>query len=220
VNLTFYERIVDFCLFHDIYILYGLVYGEIYLHNNSPPSILQILREWYISIKFTSLSKIFNMLGWRISFVISYKRLIAALSWVKLYLDYGAFTLIQVAAVTAMYGDQSCVYDIRALYKERQDVLINRLAISCWNFPSPVVTTFSWAPISDQYKHLGSIKFSKFLRDGAKVAVAPGISFGEHGDGHVRIGLVENVNRTRQAIQSIKVFSHTKIQIVSLEKIL
>ena len=206
VDLAFYERIVDFCLFHNIYILSDLAYGEVYFENNPPPSILQIRRAWDIAVEFTSLSKTYNMPGWRIGFATGNKRLIGALTRVKSYLDYGAFTPIQVAATAAMNGDQSCVDEMRVLYKERRDVLIDGLAAAGWEIPSPAATMFAWAPIPDRYKHLGSIEFSKMLLDGAKVAVAPGIGFGEHGDGHVRIGLVENVHRTRQAIRNIKAF--------------
>ena len=206
VDLAFYERIVDFCLFHNIYILSDLAYGEVYFDGNPPPSILQIRRAWDIAVEFTSLSKTYNMPGWRIGFATGNKRLIGALTRVKSYLDYGAFTPIQVAATAAMNGDQTCVDDMRALYKERRDVLIYGLAAAGWEIPSPAATMFAWAPIPDRYKNLGSIGFSKMLLDGAKVAVAPGIGFGEHGDGHVRIGLVENVHRTRQAIRNIKAF--------------
>ena len=206
VDLAFYERIVDFCLFHNIYILSDLAYGEVYFDGNPPPSILQIRRAWDIAVEFTSLNKTYNMPGWRIGFATGNKRLIGALTRVKSYLDYGAFTPIQVAATAAMNGDQTCVDDMRALYKERRDVLIYGLAAAGWEIPSPAATMFAWAPIPYPYKHLGSIEFSKMLLDGAKVAVAPGIGFGEHGDGHVRIGLVENVHRTRQAIRNIKAF--------------
>ena len=206
VDLSFYERIVDFCLFHNIYILSDLAYGEVYFDGIPPPSILQIRRAWDIAVEFTSLSKTYNMPGWRIGFATGNKRLIGALTRVKSYLDYGAFTPIQVAATAAMNGDQTCVDDMRALYKERRDVLIYGLAAAGWEIPSPAATMFAWAPIPDRYKNLGSIEFSKMLLDGAKVAVAPGIGFGENGDGHVRIGLVENVHRTRQAIRNIKAF--------------
>lgn len=206
VDLDFYEQVVDFCIFHGIYILSDLAYGEVYFDNNPPPSILQIRRAWDIAVEFTSLSKTYNMPGWRIGFATGNKRLIAALARVKSYLDYGAFTPIQVAATAALNGDQTCVDQMRALYKERRDVLIDGLATAGWVIPSPPATMFAWAPIPPQYKHLGSLEFSKMLLDGAQVAVAPGIGFGEHGDGHVRIGLVENVHRTRQAIRNIKSF--------------
>lgn len=206
VGLDFYAQVVDFCLFHGIYILSDLAYGEVYFDDKPPPSILQIRRAWDIAVEFTSLSKTYNMPGWRIGFATGNKTLISALTRVKSYLDYGAFTPIQVAATAALNGDQSCVDDMRALYKERRDVLIEGLGSAGWDVPSPPATMFAWAPIPPQYKHLGSLEFSKLLLDGAQVAVAPGIGFGEHGDGHVRIGLVENIHRTRQAIRNIKSF--------------
>ena len=206
VGLDFYEEVVDFCRFHDIYILSDLAYAEVYFDDNPPPSILQIKRAWDVSVEFTSLSKTYSMPGWRIGFATGNTRLVEALARVKSYLDYGAFTPIQVAATAALNGDQACVDDMRALYKERRDVLIEGLAGAGWDVPSPPATMFAWAPIPPAFQHLGSIEFSKLLLSEARVAVAPGIGFGEHGDGHVRIGLVENVHRTRQAIRNIKAF--------------
>ncbi len=206
VGLDFYAQVVDFCLFHGIYILSDLAYGEVYFNDNPPPSILQIRRAWDIAVEFTSLSKTYNMPGWRIGFATGNKTLISALTRVKSYLDYGAFTPIQVAATAALNGDQSCVDEMRGLYKKRRDVLIEGLGSAGWEIPSPPATMFAWAPIPPQHRHLGSLEFSKLLLDGAQVAVAPGIGFGEHGDGHVRIGLVENLHRTRQAIRNIKSF--------------
>ena len=206
VGLDFYEEVVDFCRFHGIYILSDLAYAEVYFDGNPPPSILQIKRAWEVSVEFTSLSKTYSMPGWRIGFATGNTRLIGALTRVKSYLDYGAFTPIQVAATAALNGDQTCVDEMRALYRERRDVLIEGLASAGWDVPSPPATMFAWAPIPPAFAHMGSIEFSKLLLSEAKVAVAPGIGFGEHGDGHVRIGLVENVHRTRQAVRNIKAF--------------
>jgi len=206
VDLSFYEEVVDFCIHNNIYVLSDLAYAEVYFDDNPPPSILQIRRAWEIAVEFTSLSKTYSMPGWRIGFCTGNQRLVAALARVKSYLDYGAFTPIQVAATAALNGDQSCVDEMRALYKDRRDVLIEGLAGAGWDVPSPPATMFAWAPIPPEFEHLGSIEFSKLLLSEAKVAVAPGIGFGEHGDGHVRIGLVENVHRTRQAIRNIKSF--------------
>jgi len=206
VDLAFYEEVVDFCIHHGIYVLSDLAYAEVYFDDNPPPSILQIKRAWEIAVEFTSLSKTYSMPGWRIGFATGNQRLVAALTRVKSYLDYGAFTPIQVAATAALNGDQKCVDDMRALYKERRDVLIDGLSSAGWDVPSPPATMFAWAPIPPELAHLGSIEFSKLLLSEAKVAVAPGIGFGEHGDEHVRIGLVENVHRTRQAIRNIKAF--------------
>ncbi len=206
VDLDFYEEIVDFCHFHGIYILSDLAYSEIYFDITPPPSILQIKRAWEIAVEFTSMSKTYSMPGWRIGFAAGNKQLIAALARVKSYLDYGAFTPIQVAATAALNGPQDCVDDIRALYKERRDVLIDGLHKAGWDVPSPPATMFAWAPIPPEFMHLGSLEFTKLLLKEAKVAVSPGLGFGEYGDAHVRIALCENLHRTRQGIRSIKGF--------------
>jgi len=205
-DLDFYARVVDFCRFHEIWILSDLAYSEIYFDGVPPPSILQVPGARDIAIEFTSLSKTYNMPGWRIGFASGNKTLVGALTRIKSYLDYGAFTPVQVAATAALNGPQDCVDGIRAMYKERRDVLIDGLANAGWDVPPPPATMFAWAPIPPAFSHLGSMEFSKLLLSEAKVAVAPGVGFGEHGDGHVRIGLVENVHRTRQAIRNIKTF--------------
>jgi len=206
VDLDFYARVVDFCRHHEIWILSDLAYAEVYFDDQPPPSILQVPGARDIAVEFTSMSKTYNMPGWRIGFATGNKTLIAALTRIKSYLDYGAFTPIQVAAAAALNGPQDCVDEMRALYKERRDVLIDGLAAAGWQVPRPQATMFAWAPIPHAFRHLGSIEFSKLLLREANVAVAPGIGFGEHGDGHVRIGLVENLHRTRQAIRNIKAF--------------
>ncbi len=206
VDLEFYARVVDFCRHHEIWILSDLAYSEIYFDVPPPPSILQVPGGRDIAIEFTSMSKTYNMPGWRIGFASGNKTLVGALTRIKSYLDYGAFTPVQVAATAALNGPQDCVDEIRAMYKERRDVLIDGLAAAGWEVPSPPATMFAWAPIPPKFRHLGSMEFSKLLLSEAQVAVAPGIGFGEHGDGHVRIGLVENVHRTRQAIRNIKAF--------------
>jgi len=205
-DLDFYKEVVDFCRFHEIYILSDLAYAEVYFDDQPPPSILQIKNAWDIAVEFTSLSKTYSMPGWRIGFATGNKRLIAALARVKSYLDYGAFTAIQVAATAALNGPQDCVDDMRDLYRERRDVLIGGLSNAGWDVPSPAATMFAWAPIPKNLSGMGSLEFSKLLLEQADVAVAPGIGFGEHGDGHVRIALVENVHRTRQAVRNIKSF--------------
>ncbi|NQU55844.1 MAG: LL-diaminopimelate aminotransferase [Rhodospirillales bacterium] len=206
VDLDFYAQVVDFCRHHEIWILSDLAYAEIYFDITPPPSILQVPGAKDIAVEFTSMSKTYNMPGWRIGFCSGNKTLVAALTRIKSYLDYGAFTPVQVAATAALNGPQDCVDEIRNLYKERRDVLIDGLAAAGWDVPSPAATMFAWAPIPPAFQHLGSIEFSKLLLAEAQVAVAPGIGFGEHGDGHVRIGLVENVHRIRQAIRNIKSF--------------
>ncbi|MBL4888392.1 MAG: LL-diaminopimelate aminotransferase [Candidatus Lindowbacteria bacterium] len=205
-DLAFYAEVVDFCRFHNIYVLSDLAYSEIYFDDNPPPSMLQVKGAKDICVEFTSMSKTYNMPGWRIGFAAGNPELIGALTRIKSYLDYGAFTPIQVAATAALNGPQDCVDDIRALYKGRRDVLIDGLAQTGWVVPSPPATMFAWAPLPEPFKHIGSLEFSKLLLSEAQVAVAPGIGFGEHGDDHVRLALVENKHRTRQALRSIKSF--------------
>ncbi len=206
VGLEFYDEVVGFCRIHGIYILSDIAYAEIYYNGEPPPSILQIPEARDIAVEFSSLSKTYSMPGWRIGFAAGNKRLIAALARIKSYLDYGAFTPVQVAAAAALNGPQDCVDEIRALYKERRDVLIDGLSAAGWNVPSPTATMFAWAPIPPAFAHMGSLEFSKLLLREAKVAVAPGLGFGEYGDEHVRIGLVENTHRIRQAVRNIKAF--------------
>ncbi|HTW26905.1 MAG TPA: LL-diaminopimelate aminotransferase [Acetobacteraceae bacterium] len=207
-DLDFYREIVTFARRHELWILSDLAYAEIYFGDRRPPSILQVPGAREIAVEFTSLSKTYSMPGWRMGFAAGNRRLIAALARMKSYLDYGAFTPIQVAAVAALNGPQDCVDAMRALYRERRDVLIRGLAGAGWDVPSPEGSMFAWAPVPPQFAALGSLEFSKLLLARAKVAVAPGIGFGEHGDGHVRIALVENVQRLRQAVRNIRGFLH------------
>ncbi len=205
VDLDFYTEIVDFCRFHEIYILSDLAYSEVYFDGNPPPSILEVPGARDLAVEFTSLSKTYSMPGWRIGFAAGNKTLIEALARVKSYLDYGAFTPIQVAATAALNGPQDCVEEMRSLYQSRRDVLVEGLSAAGWEIPSPKATMFAWAPIPESYQEAGSLEFSKVLLREAKVAVSPGIGFGEYGEGFVRIALVENLHRTRQAIRNIKV---------------
>jgi alanine-synthesizing transaminase len=205
-DLDFYGQVVDFCRHYGIYILSDLAYAEIYFDGNPPPSILQVPGARDIAVEFTSMSKTYSMPGWRIGFACGNARLIAALARVKSYLDYGAFTPVQVAATAALNGPQECVVEMRERYRARRDVLISGLNNAGWEVPSPRATMFAWAPIPPAFKHLGSLEFSKLVMREAKVAVSPGIGFGEHGDGHVRFALVENTHRIRQAVRNIKGF--------------
>jgi alanine-synthesizing transaminase len=205
-DLDFYREIVAFARKHEIWVMSDLAYAEIYFGDNVPPSILQVPGAKDIAVEFTSLSKTYSMAGWRMGFAAGNPRLINALTRMKSYLDYGAFTPIQVAAVTALTGPQDCVEQIRGVYRERRDVLIKGLASAGWDMPSPDGSMFAWAPIPPRYASLGSVEFSKLLLQRAKVAVAPGLGFGEHGEGYVRIGLVENPHRLRQAIRNIRTF--------------
>ncbi len=205
-DLDFYREIVAFCRKHEIYILSDLAYAEIYFGDVPPPSILQIPGAKDITVEFTSLSKTYSMPGWRMGFAAGNARLIGALARIKSYLDYGAFTPIQVAATAALNGPQDCVAEMRALYRERRDLLLPGLKSAGWDIPVPEGSMFAWAPIPERFAHLGSVEFSKLLLTRAKVAVAPGIGFGEYGDTHVRIALVENNQRLRQAVRNIRAF--------------
>jgi alanine-synthesizing transaminase len=205
-DLDFYRDIVAFAKKHEIWVLSDLAYAEIYFGERVPPSILQIPGAKDVAVEFTSMSKTYSMPGWRIGFAAGNARLVSALARMKSYLDYGAFTPIQVAAVAALNGPQDCVQQIRDLYRERRDVVVKGLAGAGWDIPSPEGSMFAWAPIPARYAHLGSVDFSKLLLERAQVAVAPGLGFGEHGDTHVRIGLVENTQRLRQAVRNIRAF--------------
>jgi len=219
VDVEFYKPIVEFCREHGIYILSDLAYAEVYFDGNPPPSILEVPGAKDIAVEFTSMSKTYSMAGWRIGFAAGNARLISALARIKSYLDYGAFTPIQVAATAALNGPQDCVEMVRNTYRSRRDVLVNGLKGSGWDIPSPKATMFAWAPIPQAFKGLSSLEFSKLLLQHAKVAVSPGAGFGEYGDEHVRIALVENEHRIRQAVRNIKRFLANADQIVSREGI-
>jgi len=204
--IEFYRELVALCRRHELFILSDLAYAELYFGDTPPPSVLEVDGAKDITVEFTSMSKTYNMPGWRMGFAAGNPRLIAALARVKSYLDYGAFTPIQVAATAALNGPQDCIEEMRVLYKERREVLVKGLHAAGWDVPSPEASMFLWAPIPERFRHLGSVGFSKLLLEKAKVAVAPGLGFGEHGDQHVRIALVENSHRIRQALRGIKTF--------------
>lgn len=206
VDLDFYKEVVAFCKKHEIYILSDLAYAEIYFNDVPPPSILQVNGARDIAVEFTSMSKTYSMAGWRMGFAVGNKDLIGALTRMKSYVDYGAFTPIQVAATAALNGPQDCIDYARNTYKKRRDVLVEGMAGSGWEIPSPDATMFAWVPLPDAWKDVGSMEFSKAVLSYAQVAVAPGLGFGEYGDGHVRIALVENEQRIRQAVRSMKQF--------------
>jgi alanine-synthesizing transaminase len=206
VDLDFYREIVAFCRRHDIVVLSDLAYAEIYFDGKPPHSILEVPGARDIAVEFTSLSKTYSMAGWRIGFAVGNKRLIAALSRVKSYLDYGAFTPIQVAATAALNGPQDCVAETRERYQARRDVMIDGLRQAGWEVLQPEATMFAWAQIPTQFRPMGSLAFSKLLLERANVAVSPGIGFGEYGEGFVRVALVENRQRLRQATRNIKIF--------------
>ena len=203
VTLDFYREAVALAKRHDLIILSDLAYSEIYF-GDPPPSILEVEGAKDVAVEVNSLSKTYAMAGWRIGMAVGNARLINALARVKSYLDYGAYTPIQVAAVAALDGPESCVEDIRATYRGRRDVLIEHFSKAGWDIPLPDASMFAWAPIPEQFREMGSVAFAKMLMEEADVAVAPGLGFGEHGDGHVRIGFVENQQRIRQAARNLK----------------
>lgn len=205
-SIEFYRELVALCRRHELFILSDLAYAELYFGDTPPPSVLEVPGAKDITVEFTSMSKTYNMPGWRMGFAAGNPRLIAALARVKSYLDYGAFTPIQVAATAALNGPQDCIEEMRVLYKDRREVLVKGLKAAGWDVPAPEASMFLWAPIPERFRHLGSVGFSKLLLDKAKVAVAPGLGFGEHGDEHVRIALVENNHRIRQALRGIRTF--------------
>ena len=203
-SLDFYGEVVAFCRQHAIYIISDIAYAEVYFEGQPPPSILQVPGAKEIAVEFSSLSKTYSMPGWRIGFCAGNAKLIAALTRVKSYLDYGAFTPIQVAASAALNGPQDCVEEMRARYRSRRDVLVEGLNAAGWPVQAPTASMFAWAPIPEGFREMGSLAFAKLLLAKADVAVSPGIGFGEYGDGHVRFALVENEQRTRQALRNIK----------------
>ena len=205
-SIEFYRELVALCRRHELFILSDLAYAELYFGDTPPPSVLEVPGAKEVAVEFTSMSKTYNMPGWRVGFAAGNPRLISALARVKSYLDYGAFTPIQVAATAALNGPQENVAAMRALYRERRDLLVKGLRAAGWEVPMPEGSMFVWAPVPERFRHLGSVEFSKLLLARAKVAVAPGLGFGEHGDGHVRIALVENGQRIRQALRGIRGF--------------
>jgi alanine-synthesizing transaminase len=204
VDLEFLARVVSFARENDIIIIHDLAYAEIAFDGYQPPSILQAPEAREIAVEFYSLSKTYNMPGWRVGFCVGNKAIIAALARLKSYLDYGMFTPIQVAATVALNGSQECVKEIRSMYQKRRDALCDGLERIGWQVQKPKATMFVWARIPEEFKAMKSLEFSKFLLKEAGVAVSPGIGFGEFGDDFVRFGLVENEHRTRQAVRGLK----------------
>jgi len=205
-DLDFYSEIVTYAKRNDLIVLSDIAYAEIYFDGTPPPSILQVPGAMDIAVEFSSLSKTYAMPGWRMGFAVGNERLIGALARVKSYLDYGAYTPVQVASAAALNGPQDCIDKIRAIYKGRRDCLVDTLSRADWEIPAPPATMFAWAPIPESYRAVGSLEFSKLMLEKAQVAVSPGIGFGEYGEGYVRIALVENEQRIRQAGRNIKKF--------------
>jgi alanine-synthesizing transaminase len=207
-NLDFYRDLVAFAKKHSLLVLSDLAYAEVYF-DEPPPSILQVPGAMDVAVEFTSMSKTYSMPGWRIGFAVGNERVIAALARVKSYLDYGAFTPIQVAATAALNGPDDCIEEMRSIYKKRRDAIVDSFGRAGWQVPPPAASMFAWAPIPDPFKPLGSVEFSTLLVEKAGVAVSPGAGFGEYGEGHVRIALVENEQRIRQAARNIRRFLET-----------
>jgi alanine-synthesizing transaminase len=211
VGLDFYKELLRIARKHEMWVLSDLAYADIYFDDNPPPSILQLDGARDIAIEFQSLSKTYAMPGWRMGFAAGNKTLIGALARIKSYLDYGAYTPVQVAASAALNGPQECTDEIRAIYKARRDVLVESMGRAGWEITSPPASMFAWARLPESYREHGSMEFAKRLLIHAKVAVAPGIGFGEHGEGFVRIALVENEHRIRQAARNVKKFLSLRI---------
>jgi len=204
VDLEFFERIIEIAKANNIWVIHDLAYAAISFDGYKAPSILQVRGADEIAVEFYSMSKTYNMPGWRVGFMVGNRTLVAALAKIKSYLDYGMFTPIQVAAIAALEGPQDCVAEIRDMYQRRRDVLCDGLNAMGWAVKRPKATMFVWAPIPEPYRQMGSLEFSKKLLRDARVAVSPGVGFGSYGDDHVRFGLIENEHRTRQALRGIK----------------
>jgi alanine-synthesizing transaminase len=206
-SLDFYRDLVAFARKHELILLSDLAYAEVYFDDHDPPpSVLQIPGAMDVTVEFTSMSKTFSMAGWRMGFAVGNERLLGALTRVKSYLDYGAYTPIQVAATAALNGPDDCIREMRAIYKKRRDALVESFDKAGWKVPVPQASMFAWVPIPEKFRGLGSLEFSKLLLEKTDVAVAPGIGFGEHGDDYVRIALVENEQRIRQAARNVRKF--------------
>jgi alanine-synthesizing transaminase len=204
VELDFFERVIALAKKHDIFVVHDLAYADIVFDGWKAPSILQVPGAKDVAVEFFTLSKSYNMAGWRIGFMVGNRELVAALARIKSYHDYGTFTPLQVAAIAALEGDQACVHEIAATYQKRRDVLVKGLREAGWMVDCPKASMYIWAKIPDAYRGLGSVEFAKQLLAKAKVCVSPGIGFGDHGDDHVRFALIENEARIRQAVRGIK----------------
>jgi alanine-synthesizing transaminase len=208
-DLDFYRDVIAFAKKHNLIVLSDLAYAEVYFDDDPPPSILQVPGAMDVAVEFTSMSKTYSMPGWRMGFAVGNERIIAALARVKSYLDYGAFTPIQVAATAALNGSDDCIREMRDIYKRRRDVLVESFGRAGWDVPAPRASMFAWAPLPEPFRTLDTIEFSTLLIEKAEVAVSPGIGFGEHGEGFVRIALVENEQRIRQAARNLRRFLET-----------
>ena len=212
-SLDFYRDLVAFAKRHELILLSDLAYAEVYFdENDPPPSMLQVPGAIDVAVEFTSMSKTFSMAGWRMGFAVGNEKLLAALARVKSYLDYGAYTPIQVAAAAALNGPDDCIREMRETYRKRRDTLVEAFGRAGWEIPSPEASMFAWAPLPEAFKGLGSMQFATLMVEKSGVAVSPGVGFGEHGEGYVRIALVENEQRIRQAARGVRRFLESGIE--------
>ena len=211
-TLDFYKDLVAFAKKHEIFILSDLAYAELYFDGNPPPSVLQVPGAMDVTVEFTSMSKTYSMAGWRIGFAVGNERIIAALARVKSYLDYGAFTPVQVAATAALNGPDECIVEMRETYKKRRDVLVESFGRAGWDIPAPAASMFAWAPLPKGFAEIGSMQFATLMVEKSGVVVSPGVAFGEHGEGFVRIALVENEQRIRQAARNVRRFLESGVE--------
>jgi alanine-synthesizing transaminase len=211
-TLDFYKDLVAFAKKHEIFILSDLAYAELYFDGDPPPSVLQVPGAIDVTVEFTSMSKTFSMAGWRMGFAVGNERIIAALARVKSYLDYGAFTPVQVAATAALNGPDDCIREMRETYKKRRDVLVESFARAGWDIPPPAASMFAWAPLPEAFRGMGSMQFATLMVEKSGVVLSPGVAFGEHGEGYVRIALVENEQRIRQAARNMRRFLESGLE--------
>src|SRR6201995_1335950 len=211
-TLDFYRELVAFAKKHSLLVLSDLAYAEVYFDNNPPPSLLQVPGAMDVAVEFTSMSKTYSMAGWRMGFAVGNERIISALGRVKSYLDYGAFTPIQVAATAALNGPEDCIREMRETYRKRRDVLVESFGRAGWDIPPPSASMFAWAPLPEAFRSLGSMQFATLMVEKSGVALSPGVGFGEHGEGYVRIAMVENEQRIRQAARGVRRFLESGIE--------
>jgi alanine-synthesizing transaminase len=211
-TLDFYKDLVAFAKKHEIFILSDLAYAELYFDGNPPPSVLQVPGAIDVTVEFTSMSKTFSMAGWRMGFAVGNERIIAALARVKSYLDYGAFTPVQVAATAALNGPEDCIREMRETYRKRRDVLVESFARAGWDIPPPAASMFAWAPLPEAFRGMGSMQFATLMVEKSGVVLSPGVAFGEHGEGYVRIAMVENEQRIRQAARNMRRFLESGVE--------
>ncbi|MDF0494980.1 LL-diaminopimelate aminotransferase [Bradyrhizobium yuanmingense] len=212
-SLDFYKDLVAFAKKHEILILSDLAYAEVYFdESNPPPSVLQVPGAMDCTVEFTSMSKTYSMAGWRMGFAVGNERVIAALARVKSYLDYGAFTPVQVAATAALNGPDDCIKEMRDTYRKRRDALVESFGRAGWEIPAPEASMFAWVPLPEAFRSVGSMQFATLLVEKSGVAVSPGVGFGEHGEGYVRIAMVENEQRIRQAARGVRRFLESGIE--------